>query len=264
MWAANQVKSMPQHFSIFAMRRSGHHAVINWIRWSLPLPVVFFNDCEPHTVQAHSHAKSLHLSWRSRECRLPGHWQTPLRIGLPLVSLCENFEDSLCFQHAAYSTTVLVLRDFYNIMASRLQWERTFRARFRDPANVDTDVLDNMIAACSLWEQMASVAVSEPPSPIVCLYDKWLRDAKYRSAIAARLGIRENSVALNRTARWGPGSSFTGQHEKVNPDALCNRFRAFSDDDIYRRICRNARCMRLNIRLFGSTESNMWGREQCR
>ncbi len=98
----------------------------------------------------------------------------------------------------------LILRDPYNLFASRLQkWPE----RFATP--------DRIAAQQALYAEHAALARSPVPlwrdAPLVpILYNRLLTDPATRDSLSDALGVRRGNRGLDRVSVYGHGSSFDG------------------------------------------------------
>ncbi len=241
----------------FALRRSGHHAIMNWVMWSIPGLVVFRNDramnqekvVQPGRVQIYHGPRKLNISQQFADFT----WNH-----FPLSTRVENFEDAENLEFVGGYLSVLVMRDFYNNMASRLKWEREIRSRFRDESTQEDEAREHMHKAKKLWKEYARVAISPPESVVVCHYDHWVGDEEYRKTLATSLGVSGHQSAIRSTAQYGPGSSFEGKQSTPDANKLTHRFELFNDDDFFIDFVRDDEIVELNDQLFGRTPSSQW------
>lgn len=110
----------PVDIQFFALRRSGHHAVINWMVRSQPGLVVFRNDRILRNEQVLKSGRVQILRGR-RTLEIPGWAGRFVWQFLPVAARIENFEDAPDPNPSGARQTVFVIRDFFNNMASRLK-----------------------------------------------------------------------------------------------------------------------------------------------
>jgi hypothetical protein len=123
---------------VFAMRRSGHHAVLNWIRYHLPGRHCLLNDCTPgeNPLASCSRGNSLVYGWAG-EHRYFAWDQEVAGRHAKKGTLIHNYEDcnfrdmlervSSAQEDAWLGASqarqnVLILRDPFNLFASKLRW----------------------------------------------------------------------------------------------------------------------------------------------
>lgn len=215
---------------IVGMSRSGNHAIINWILNQIEGPWVFLNCVEPKTNPFHS-ARPLdcgnavlasHPALRKGEehqvraaagCLAFSQEDTFLQpaLGERATELQGTFENG---------ADVLILRDPYNLMASRKRFDWSFV----------TPLTERRI-----WKQHAKRVLSGQGfckrRLVPILYNRWASDPDYRKQIAGRIGLRFSDVGWDRTAACGGGSSFEGRaHSQTG---VFERWRRFADDPAF-------------------------------
>jgi len=98
---------------------------------------------------------------------------------------------------------ILILRDPYNLFASRLIYNQQDQA----PMNVNREAVER-------WRAYARAFVhfeKHPQENILLInYNRWFTDEGYRRGIADRLGYVYSDKSLERVSSFGGGSSFSG------------------------------------------------------
>ncbi len=227
--------------NIFSLRRSGHHAVISWLQ-----------DCYRATGVV-----SVHIN----EDETIGHvpypddplWQVFSAEAIierahkeeaTLDTLIVNYEDlsySDRDQIYAYSDPVwqknainthdtIIVRDWYNLVASRIK-----RAAI-DRANGDYPLFDNIS-----WDDLASRwidhAQMQPKADKLGVtwinFNRWRKEKDYRESIAKSFSLNSSSN-INSVPSFGGGSSFDGVtlDGKAQHMQLDNRWEQL-DDSLY-------------------------------
>lgn len=256
---------------VFALRRSGHHAIINWIRYQAPGRHCFLNDCKvgespfERSVRSNSivggcAGEHRYLNW---ERELQGRHA---KKGL----LIHNYEDGDIRRYAEAVTpaqedawlgesrrtsTLVVLRDPYNLLASRLKW---FRGRGEEPTAKRFDEFR------SLWKVYAREALgitSWLEDAVHVRYNDWFRSRTYRNEIAERMGFINEDVSVDEIARWGPAlgkpaASFDGLRYdgRAQQMRVLERWMEFSDDPFFRAQFEDEELVDLSRRIFGEME----------
>jgi len=242
---------------VVAMMRTGHHAVMAW------LESLFNGPC-----------------WR--QDALGDNFYVPpiltnIPAGCPTCRLrtfqCQSFNveehsplvaRAIITKLARFSTDrpwrVLVLRDPYNMFASRLRamrsplpsgrpWPRPKPHRNATWCGED---------AVQMWIEHALEYLRESrtfPSAyfLPIAYDRWCDDEAYRRTIATALGRPYREDRLERVPHYGYGSSF--EQERLDGRArqmpTRERWRAFVHDPEYRQIFESRLLKQLAKEIFG-------------
>lgn len=201
---------------IYGMRRSGNHAVINWLQRNLPGGSVFLNNCHPRRDPLVSH--------RSLEIYAEGGALPPLPgAGLPerLVqagpapTALVSFEDAAppapgkpfapLFAQAP-ETVVLIYRAFLNWSASLLR-KILGNAAYGPVARARI-----MTGALAGYGRMLErVREAQARGFVAICYDRWHGSAAYREGVLGVLGLPVRDNGLGAVQRYGGGSSFEGK-----------------------------------------------------
>ena len=193
---------MSRNYIIVGTKRSGHHAIINWLIPQIGGTVRHFNDQryfrkQVDEVDADWYYKCLRLHY----CRIlsdDGREKRPERyeefINIPNVVSFEETKPSVIFENANKWITdfdtelkrnnkdfkiennneyILVIRNPWNIMASHLKWKN------RVPMYARKNLVSN------IWNDMYQIYSGEKNSNVyVVLFDKWFSDIEYRKKIS--------------------------------------------------------------------------------
>lgn len=193
--------------NVFALQRSGHHAVMNWLQ-----------SCYAADNMSTAHANDVY------------HGHVPeLEVADPTAPeilqaasgnevLFVNYEDlqyaqrkrSLAYcalKAATEGDDIIVVRDFYNTAASRLQ--SIVRAR-TSTAGLQLHPID-WPTVTQTWKEHANVALDRSDQAVCISYNRWFLDEQYRSNIAKGFKLSNVSDSLDAVPEFGRGSSFDGQ-----------------------------------------------------
>ena len=205
---------------IAGMRRSGIHAVVEWLLSGLEAPHIVLNNVrldrispkEKDTTFSEDYQDSTnedeHVVAIYEDKRLPDVNRSPL-----VRQMSQGFDQV---------RRLVIIRDPYNLTASRLH--RTRRgSRDTRPERV-TRLWPSHAQAGLVWTR--------------CIYNQWFIDDAYRRELANKLKLLSCPPYPEHVARAGRGSSFDGLKYDGNAAqmAVLDRWRAFTDDPQYRRI----------------------------
>ena len=212
---------------VVAPRRSGHHAIINWIvnglegqqvNWTTILPPgssnkgILLRSTIGGTTLHFNDLPSSRKRYKASAC-LP-HLDL-VRQAKFVIASYEDVEAAALDRgpwlprHPTFK--VLVTRSTLNLMASRL--ERRAALPNTQVRPIDTAFLDGLLSN------------SKPPEGwVVIRFDDWLSDpSPYRDQIARQLGMKIDLSA--ELSPFGSGSSFSGLSRVPTSDELTSRFR---------------------------------------
>lgn len=250
-----------QSLFVAALQRSGHHALIQWIMINGPAPACFLNDCKPLTNPYSTANMSCSLmpnlnlqeelngqfSWKA--LLICSYEDRDLRLLYP-----SWFTTAMTrwIGRSARSTNVLVLRDPYNMIASKYYWS-VRGARWRPSPRA-------IAALPAIWKAYAREFVgltSFVPAPVLRVtYNQWFTDAAYRRRLAAALGISAADEGREMVSRWGPntwGDSFDNMDYDGHATGMkvLERWRYFADDEEFRKLVQDAELIELSHAIFG-------------
>ena len=246
---------------IVGLSRSGNHAIVEWIRRQAEGRVCFLNCVEPKTN--------------------PFHSARPTGDGQPSVANYPEFDhqreaagefshkDWLIFSYEDCFLTMVCHRDFER---HHDQWLGRSQSRMdvlilRDPFNLFASRLRSQYTGVTpktmvrIWKQHARQFlgqrhyVTQDFLPIS--YNRWTADAAYRRQLAEQLGLNFSDAGSATVPTTGGGSSFDGRRfdgEAEQMDVF-GRWRHFRDDEDYRELF-DAEVLRLSRAIFGTVEDS--------
>ena len=228
---AHELIKKKQRFVVLALRRSGHHGVINWICRQHHHRIVFHNLCRIGYKQGN-------------EIQVYGNGNTQVRH----IHNFENFDFDKIIQLRLTMPSagiILVVREARNWIASCLKRRDTARYEY------EKDVFINLPERVALWKQHAGIALLAPAWITVVLFDKWFSDAEYRRSICNNLEIPFTDTGLNEVGHFGNGSSFDGRKfdGRAQKMDVLNRWKEFEGDPLMERMMTDD-LMELNRKLF--------------
>jgi hypothetical protein len=231
---------------VCALRRSGHHAVIQWCLVNGGRPAVFINDCVPGT-----------------DPYVTGKVSESVAVGVPAQSdsvscrkdlFIVNFEDrgiESCFDMVDVAadmrwlggvertTNVVVLRDPFNNLASKLFWARSGRRW--------APTVTELRGLLAMWKTHARAFLARASlggAELVCVnFNAWVSNRAYRRHLAAVLELRPDDRGRGRVARWGP-NTWGDSVDNLRYDGRAwemktvDRWQAFADDPFFRELIR--------------------------
>ena len=222
---------MKKSFFVFAMKRSGHHALVNWISRNL-------GDCI-HLNNVSARENSSVKDWRSSETRVFGSDKSK--------NLVANFED---FEFRQFKKLrwpqnqpvfhILFMRDFPNWLAS--SYKRKDWATGRIPFEYLTKERGKMPSRIEIYREHSQMFISNDPRFIFVSYNQFLTDFEYRNRLAQKLGFRNvlGESKLMEVSEFGSGSSFTAMKERdIKTEDVFTRYKKYADDREFQTLIEN-------------------------
>jgi len=223
----------------YGLRRSGNHAIINWLIPMLGGVVCHINDAQL-PLRFYKGPKPLR--------RFAGDPSSTI-ISYENVDLTK---DTNQFDvRSEERRFIMLLRDPYNLAASLLQNQYALEvSNFRVPMyNIKKE-----------WKQYAREFLSHtnylPTNTVKINFTKWFTDEDYRILIATELGLEYDDVGLNKVSGYGGGSSFDstkldGEAQKMD---LLNRWKHIEGEGIHERFAKlidDSELAELSYEIFG-------------
>tara|TARA_B100001939_G_scaffold242460_1_gene209969 strand:- start:278 stop:1015 length:738 start_codon:yes stop_codon:yes gene_type:complete len=190
--------------SIYGIRRSGNHAITEWL-------LHFISGGKPRHIIKHR------LITRGNSCYLNAlnEYQDKDELRIDIDFCSQTFRNTLLTyedtsisyrsRHDNSNTKIVIIRDIFNVAASRLQ-RLSIQGLPWDTKNHYMSVTEEFI---QLWinHALASTAVNDNSRFISIVFDKWLCSREYRDRIAKQLGFN-NLDCTSTVSHHGGGSSF--------------------------------------------------------
>ncbi|MEL7333793.1 MAG: hypothetical protein AAFN12_16215 [Cyanobacteria bacterium J06560_2] len=250
---------------VVGMRRTGNHAVLTWIEHQLSGEFFHLNNVwagrnpyrhkadnllryhPEHAEMSQTYRRQANGKLIERDCLLYSYEDWSLaQIVQPRFE--QNRE--LYLGRAAECFDVLILRDPFNLFASRLK---------QNFVPTKTKGL-SMVA---MWLEYAKEFVGETQylsqSPdqnsnrsLVCVnYNRWFEDVAYRLQLSEQLGVPFSDAGLAKVPHLGGGSSFDGTQLDGRSMDVTNRWQRFADDPAFRALFENELLWTYTQRIFG-------------
>jgi len=260
---------------VHGLRRTGNHAIINWIEKQASGFTVHLNNLRPEENPFKNYWRILEdkvhprEKWRVAELSFNDLYQGS--SGYELVKqeakgkfiekdcLILSYED--CYiprvssaravrTHDRYVGKskeifdLIILRDPYNLIASRM------RSNMLGIKGIGKTLPE-------LWIDYAKEYLGETQHlkyvKVPANYNQWFLDKEYRRTLANKLNLNFSDVGINDVPIFGQGSSFDstgldGQAQKMN---VLNRWERYVDNENYRKLLDNEELIYYSERIFG-------------
>jgi hypothetical protein len=231
-------------FQVFGMRRSGNHAIIDWLMRNAPDAAtggVFYNNCRFGKSPLRGFG-SLDVYGLDRDVQ-PHKKQTTVgeRIAKsgakPMVIV--SYEDRMPqpagarqkasdgFVDADFTRQIIIYRSFLN-------WSASMLAKLKK--NDGFGMMDRMrIMTMSMNGYINGLdRVGDAQGVMPICYDDWMTSTGYRAGILKELGLPEHDLDRGAVQRYGGGSSFQGKGTPAENLDTTARDIAMADDPEYK------------------------------
>lgn len=226
-------------YRIFGLRRGGNHAIIAWIISAMDDDsVYFFNDVLHEYDKLYKSVITSHLdektgNLRNKIKRNPTWMEHKKCIIQSYEDQYLNIIDEVNKQKNGIvkkKINVLILRDMYNLFASRLE--------LYNHGSIFTEITQDI---CDLWYEYAkefkNPKILEDTDTVCINYNEWTVNEQYRTEIATKLGIDPLKASMNAQLMFGNlarigGSSFLNH-------TYNNRWEKYKNDPVFLRYINN-------------------------
>ena len=251
---------------VVAQRRSGHHAVVNWLRHQIKGRYCFLNNCD---VNGNPFVRCQRESSLFNTSLIEHSWAFWERESSGCLSkkgvLIYNYEDKSLsdvvtedFERhrmqwlgtSDKQSDILILRDPFNLMASRFRWILGCGFEFE---------MEQFKEILGMWKEHAREFLGETsyfPAKVAISYNEWFCNQDYRQEISRKLGLEWNDKGLYEVAKWGPtiamgsfnGLDYDGQANKMK---VLERWKEFDDHPDYLHLLNDEEIFDLSSKIFG-------------
>jgi hypothetical protein len=224
----------PVLIRVHGMRRSGNHAVIDWLRRNLPGEAVFLNDCAPGDPYASFAELRSPRGDRHGPSFRDTRWYPQFEAGRERFHHIVSYEDRPpCPEPEGWAEPwrmVVVHRGFLGWLASYwtlvMERQRGTRWGVREPAEI----------VPMLWRYAALLRAEG----VAVGLERWAGDPAHRRAVLAALDLPVLDDDTGPQAAYGGGSSFAPGDAAPDPEALAGRWRALAHEPRFEGLARLA------------------------
>ena len=262
---------------VVGLRRSGNHALMNWIRKQCSSNIIYINNVhiyanpyrEVYEDQLDKAKDSSLIGWRTDDIDF---WRRESRGQFSKKDyLLYSYEDQpidrladkrferkhdLYLGKSEMRYDLILMRDPFNLFASRL--------RASQRKNDNSHYLDFMkvksskVSLARLWIDYAKEYLNETNylsnMKIPVNYNMWVLDKTYRQNIAESLGLDFSDTGFDEVMTNGGGSSFDGVSlsGKASEMMIFERYSHFLGNPKFEDLLRDPLLLEYSKRLFGT------------
>lgn len=231
------------------MRRSGNHAILNWLqRNAPPQGAVFLNNCKPGTnpldnfATIEINAKQVFAKpGKDRLAAAISSATAPIGDGaMFLFSIEDNSPAEFLrkrtlsgnFDEALIDVDLLIYRSFLNWSASLLKkMQPNTGYSLSRRSSIILNAIDKYTRLLNMISQTEGMQGVVP----IC-YDAWATSQTYRADILTRLNLPQRDNSLGAVQQYGGGSSFQKQAQTPQDLQTALRWQQMSDDAEFQAI----------------------------
>ena len=235
---------------VVGLKRTGNHAIINWLRQQHSGEVWHLNNVIPRKnpyLWLYGHYPKDRLKQEAlgnfvvKDCLIYSY--EDYRLEQVTHAECERSHD-LYLGQSYIRYDLILLRDPFNLIASRLK------------KNCMAVKAPNCTVT-QLWIEYAKEFLGETnylTNNKICInYNRWFVDVEYRKQIASSLKMEFSDKGIERVKSEGGGSSFDGTkfNGKASQMDVLNRYKLFEDDPEYQFLVNNEELIEYSRKIFG-------------
>ena len=221
-----------QVLRVYGMRRSGNHAVVDWMLRNAPDGAgLFLNNCKPNRSPLKTaQGVSVYAEGAVQDHDLV---DDKLRAAGPNPFTVISYEDRMPGRERhpvcdAPETCVIIYRSF-------LHWAASLLHKIQgNPTYGPLERMRVMMQAMRTYSDML-VRVQDTDVVPVC-YDNWKTDDTYRRTTLRRLNLPGDDLSLGAVQRYGGGSSFQGKSTEAAELATTARSGQMAQDLEYQLV----------------------------
>ncbi len=246
---------------IVGMRRTGNHAIINWIKNQEIGNIEFLNDLKVNRNALRESYENLRDNYPfvNKSCLIRSYEDYSLQ---EITNWLFESKHDLYFGKSGTRYDVLIIRDKFNLFASRLKHRLNLE---KNNSNLGKSTYGNNFLSVrsphktvgDLWIDYAKEYLGETNylkhNKICINYNQWFTDIDYRRQIAEKLQVEFSDVGIDKVAGQGGGSSFEGKQLDGTAKSMdvLNRWQKFADISRYRELFSNPKIFEYSERIFG-------------
>ncbi len=244
------VRAIEREIRFVGLKRSGNHAILNWIIRQSRGSLMHFNNVRPEDpYQRWARTTATHPELSEQDTVVFSIEDT----GLAQIADANSYPQRDVYPGLSVKqrVDVVLLRDPFNLAASRLM---------RGGSWGDTMTYVSGLSVAQLWVVYAVEFLGRSawlsPDRVPVSYNRWCRDRSYREALAARLELDFTDAGFEQVTGFGGGSSFerTRMNGKASSMRTSDRWENFREDPGFRALFRDPLLLDLAVDIFGEDE----------
>lgn len=229
---------MPQKiYFLFGCKRSGNHAIINWLYKMIP-NYVHLNNMNPNLFTSENYKVNLTTK--------PLQWNYIDRRWIPITTkntLLVSFEDQDFKKTSVFINKFCQDLDYEPIIIILLRSPANNLASAYQVFNKNTNVLAKYV---NLWQVYAQEYLNSTifPNKVNLFYDKWFVNIEYRRELAHKLSLVFNDENFGKMYKHGISSfdKMKFMTDATKMDVL-NRDKNFDTDERFTKLANNVKLL---------------------
>ena len=247
-----------KEIKLIGLRRSGNHALINWILNQHFGLVNFCNDLLPGQPPEEALTKETRFnhkrtdvfenpSYPEQKCLVYSYEDQPLEQVFGEEATANR---NAQVGGSAIAFEGLIVRDPFNQLASWMVWDGNAGQKFRGNAEYRKFIIER-------WKSYAREALGETQflkrNKTVLNYNHWVTNPEYRQQLAHDLLLHFTDEGVSEGNYYGKGSSFSpgDGSGKDRQKGVLERWQKLRDNETYQSIFQDGELIAISNKLFG-------------
>ena len=261
-------KRVINQYEFFAMRRTGHHAIMKWIFSQIEEPILFANDFYAEIFRGKEYRHGQWISEQPKEYGVIDNYSYNIEDA-PIINLdkiLEKLDSRLMIVKPEKTIKIFIIRDPFNMMASRFKIDQDKVTKITSPGvNINwtgNGVVERWCEYAQEYLGMTNVIKDK----IFINYNQWFVDEQYRRNILSDLNLQVKLTTLLDVPRNGYGSSFDEMKFNGfgNKMKTLDRWHEFMNNDSYINHISNQRLLSLAEKIYPELTYNVKEKLECR
>ncbi|MEK6889062.1 MAG: glycosyltransferase [Nanoarchaeota archaeon] len=247
-------------FRVIGMQRTGNHPIINWLLGHFKGKICILNHVSPnknpflsHSIKQGSNTSALNIEkeksglHEKKQCIVYNYEDE--KISEIATKKFEKNRDSW-IGSSKKKFDLLILRDPYNLFASRLKREYTTQNKIPLRTKKDARKIS------SLWKSYAKEFIGKTnylKNKFVINYNLWYSSKTYRKKISKSLGLEFTDKNFKQVPNIGNGSSFDGLKFNNHTEKMkvLQRWKTYKHHEVFREAVKDVKLIKLSEKIFG-------------
>ena len=239
---------MKNKFRVIGLRRSGNHAIISWLAHHFGKErVLFFNNIHLNSglFSSENLKKYNQKLNKIRDCKpfiktkLHGSYND-------YDCLIYSYEDrNLSKLFSSKDKTILVIRDPYNVTASRIKQLEINKKQYW--FSVDKRYINKVkqyLEECIGKQNLLG-------DKVIVNYNKWFTSKEYRKELSKILNLKFTDEGYSKMLYHGNGSSFRGVIKNTKSLKVLDRWKKYTNHHLFRKISEDKEILEMSRQIFG-------------
>jgi hypothetical protein len=236
-------------FCVIAVSRSGHHAIMNWICEQYPENInswnrMMFDGNKKVKKREGMYPKKNAVFYVKNPNEISSMYNYE-NFNLKNLDMIKNAPQLEGFERTDH---ILMIRDFYNLVASSLKKGASRYTLFTQGKNKKSESFSE------IWKGHVQEAIGGEKGMLTISYNKWFVDKEYRESLCEQLDIPFTDQGKNIVPHNAKGSSFNGKkfQNKAEEMSVLSRYESMMDDPRFMKIVSaDKEIIELNEQYFG-------------